>query len=164
MDPVRWREAFEVATGRIAGRFAWVEPRRRAGDTNPHGMRHLLCRAAWDADAVRDDVREYVVEHLHDEVAVVVVDEAGDVKKHPHCRGPAPVRSWISGLNRCRAAGLGEATDFAAKPELARVMIVRFLDAGHRVDWVTGDEVYGSNPKPRSALEERGMGYVLAVA
>lgn len=79
--------------GRIAGRFARVEPRRRAGqlvlglladlprkncrtiaewagDTNPHGMQHLLCRVAWDADAVRDDVREYVVEHLHDEAAV----------------------------------------------------------------------------------------------
>lgn len=31
MDPVRWREAFEAAMRRIAGRFARVEPRRRAG-------------------------------------------------------------------------------------------------------------------------------------
>jgi FOG: Transposase len=44
-------------------------------------MQHLLCRAAWDADAVRDDVRDYVVEHLYDEAAVLVVDETGDVKK-----------------------------------------------------------------------------------
>lgn len=36
-----------------------------AGEANPHGMQHLLCRASWDADAVRDDVRKYVVEHLH---------------------------------------------------------------------------------------------------
>lgn len=43
-------------------------------------------------------------------------------------------------------------------------MIERFLDAGHQVAWVTGDEVYGGNPKLRSALEERGLGYVLAVA
>ncbi|MET7354173.1 hypothetical protein [Streptomyces mirabilis] len=35
-----------------------------AGETSPHGMQHLLCRAVWDADGVRDDVREYVVEHL----------------------------------------------------------------------------------------------------
>lgn len=35
-----------------------------AGEASPHGMQHLLCRAVWDADAVRDDVREYVVEHL----------------------------------------------------------------------------------------------------
>jgi SRSO17 transposase len=44
-------------------------------------MQHLLCRASSDAEAVRDDVREYVVEHLHDEAAVLVVDETGDVNK-----------------------------------------------------------------------------------
>jgi len=45
-----------------------------AGETSPDGMRHLLDRARWDADRVRDDVREYVLEHLHDEDAVLVVD------------------------------------------------------------------------------------------
>lgn len=44
-------------------------------------MQHLLGRAKWGADRVRDDVREYVLEHLHDEDAVLVVDETGDVKK-----------------------------------------------------------------------------------
>jgi SRSO17 transposase len=73
-------------------------------------------------------------------------------------------RSWTSDPARCRAAGLGEDTVFATKPELARTMIERFLDAGHRLGWVTGDEVYGGNPKLRTALEERGIGYVLAVA
>ncbi|MCM2580412.1 hypothetical protein [Streptomyces meridianus] len=43
-------------------------------------------------------------------------------------------------------------------------MIGRFLDAGHRAGWVAADEVYGGNPKRRSALEERQVGYVLAVA
>jgi hypothetical protein len=43
-------------------------------------------------------------------------------------------------------------------------MIARFLDAGHHALWVAGDEVYGGNPKLRAALEERGTGYVLAVA
>ncbi len=73
-------------------------------------------------------------------------------------------RSWTCDPDRCRAAGLSEDTVFATKPELARVMIERFLDTGHRVGWVTGDEVYGGNPKLRSALEKRGIGYVLAVA
>lgn len=98
MDPARWREAFDGLSGRIAGRFKRVEPRRRvgrlvlgllsdlprkncwtiaewAGKASPHGMQHLLCRAAWDADAVRDGMREYVVEHLRDDAAVLVVDE-----------------------------------------------------------------------------------------
>lgn len=50
-------------------------------------MQHLLCRASWDADAVRDDVRDYVVEHLADEAAVLVVDETGDVEKGRHTVG-----------------------------------------------------------------------------
>lgn len=208
--------------GRMAGRFARVEPRRRAGrlvqgllsdlprkncwtiaewsgEATPHGMQHLLCRASWDADAVRDDVRDYVVEHLHDEMAVLVVDETGDVKKGTHTvgvqrqytgtagriensqvavylvyaglRGHAAVdrelyipRSWTTDPDRCQAAGIPEERAFATKPELATTMIERFLDAGHRAAWVAGDEVYGGNPKLRSALEARGLGYVLAVA
>lgn len=52
-----------------------------AGEARPDGMQHLLSRAKWDADRVRDDVRQYVVEHLHDPEAVLVVHETGDVKK-----------------------------------------------------------------------------------
>ncbi|MEV8569832.1 IS701 family transposase [Streptomyces sp. NPDC051322] len=90
--------------GRIAGRFARVEPRRRAralvlgllsdlprkncwtiaeqaGDATPDGLQHLLSRARWDADAVRDDIRGFVVEQLRHDDAVLVVDETGDLKK-----------------------------------------------------------------------------------
>jgi SRSO17 transposase len=73
-------------------------------------------------------------------------------------------RSWTCDPDRCQAAGLDEDTVFATKPELAARMIGRFLDTEHRVSWVAGDEVYGGNPKLRSALQERGVGYVLAVA
>jgi SRSO17 transposase len=44
-------------------------------------MQHLLARAVWDHDKVRDDLRDYVVEHLGDREAVLVVDETGDLKK-----------------------------------------------------------------------------------
>jgi SRSO17 transposase len=90
--------------GQIAGRFGRVEPRWRArafvlgllaglprkncwsiaeyaGDRSPGGMQHLLGRARWDADGVRDDLRDYVTGHLGDPGAVLVVDETGDVKK-----------------------------------------------------------------------------------
>jgi SRSO17 transposase len=55
-----------------------------AGDANPDGMQHLLARAVWDHDAVRDDVRDCVVEHLGAPEAVLVVDETGDLKKGPY--------------------------------------------------------------------------------
>jgi SRSO17 transposase len=104
VDPDRWGALFDELMSRIAGRFCRVEPRRRArafvlgliaglprkncwtiaehaGDASPDGMQHLLERARWDADAVRDDVRGYVAERLADPQAVLVVDETGDVKK-----------------------------------------------------------------------------------
>src|SRR5512132_4061540 len=104
VDPTHWQELFDELLGRVAGRFARVEPRRRAkafvrglladlprkncwtiaehvGDPSPDGMQHLLGRAVWDEDALRDDVRAYLVEHLGDPEAVLVVDETGDLKK-----------------------------------------------------------------------------------
>jgi SRSO17 transposase len=52
-----------------------------AGDRFPDGMQHLLGRARWDADGVRDEVRDYVAGHLGDAAVVLVVDETGEVKK-----------------------------------------------------------------------------------
>jgi SRSO17 transposase len=72
--------------------------------------------------------------------------------------------SWIADPQRCRSAGIPSGTAFATKPALARRMIARALDAGAPASWVAGDEVYGTDPGLRSDLENRGMGYVLAVA
>jgi hypothetical protein len=44
-------------------------------------MRHLLARAAWDADGDRDRLRGCMVEHLGDPGAVLVADATGDLKK-----------------------------------------------------------------------------------
>jgi SRSO17 transposase len=53
----------------------------QAGDATPDGMQHLLARACWDADGVRDEVRGFVIEQLGDPQAVLVADETGDLKK-----------------------------------------------------------------------------------
>jgi SRSO17 transposase len=58
-----------------------------AGDATPAGMQHLLYRASWDTDGVRDDLRSYVVDHLGRDGAVLVVDETGDLKKGTHTVG-----------------------------------------------------------------------------
>src|SRR6266849_780837 len=52
-----------------------------AGERTPYATQHLLGRADWDPDVARDDLRAYVVEHLGDPGAVLVVDETGFVKK-----------------------------------------------------------------------------------
>src|SRR5215216_7232701 len=207
--------------GRVAGRFARVELRRRAkafvrgllsdlprkncwtiaehaGDATPDGMQHLLARAVWDADAVRDDVRALLVEHLGDQAAVLVIDETGDLKKGGHTAGVqrqytgtagkidnAQVavylayataaghgvidrelylpQGWLADPARCRAAGVPDQVGFATKPELARRMLERALDAGVPAGWVTADEVYGNSPALRGWLETRQLPYALAV-
>jgi SRSO17 transposase len=52
-----------------------------AGDPGPWRQQALLGRDRWDADALRDLVREYVVEHLRDDDAVLVIDETGFLKQ-----------------------------------------------------------------------------------
>jgi len=52
-----------------------------AGEATPYAMQHLLDRAKWDADGVRDELRSYVTETLGDEAAVLVMDETGFLKK-----------------------------------------------------------------------------------
>jgi len=73
-------------------------------------------------------------------------------------------REWCDDRARCQAAGIGEATGFATKPELARRMIERALDAGVACAWVTGDTVYGGHRLLRVWLESRAQAHVLAVA
>jgi SRSO17 transposase len=87
-----------------------------AGDLTPDGMQHLLGRAVWDHDGVRDDVRGYLVEHLGDPEAVLVIDETGDLKK-----GTATV-----GVQR-------QYTGTAGRIENAQVAVylVYATDAGH---------------------------------
>jgi SRSO17 transposase len=67
------------------------------GETTPYGVQHLLGRAQWDADALRDDWRPYVVEHLGASQAVLVVDETGFLKKGQHSAGVARQYSGPAG-------------------------------------------------------------------
>jgi SRSO17 transposase len=120
-----WAEGLEEVHARIAARFARSEPRERvlayvrgllapverknswtlaerAGEVSPDGMQRLLA-ADWDADAVRDDLREYVVEHLGDPAAVLVVDETGFLKKGTKSAGVARQYSGTAGrIENCQ--------------------------------------------------------------
>ena len=115
----------EVAQ-RIGQRFARAEPRHRAvaylkgllspvqrkngwqlaaqaGERSPYGVQHLLGRASWDADQVRDDLRAYVVDHLGDPEGVLIVDETGFVKKGAHSAGVQRQYSGTAGrIENCQ--------------------------------------------------------------
>lgn len=60
-------------------------------------------------------------------------------------------------------AGFPENHSFASKPALALAQAKRALAAGIRLQWATGDEVYGRSRELREFLEGAGIGYVFAV-
>jgi SRSO17 transposase len=99
-----WTEELEAVGNLLSVHFARSEVRQRAqdylrgllseaerknswqlaevaGNATPYGIQHLLGRASWDADALRDDLREYVIEHLADSESCLIVDETGFIKK-----------------------------------------------------------------------------------
>ncbi len=100
-----WSQVLDALHERIAPRFARAEMRARVrrylaglldqverkngwqlaeaiGEIGAKGVQRLLNAAAWDADGVRDDLRDYVVDCLGDEASgVLIVDETGFLKK-----------------------------------------------------------------------------------
>jgi SRSO17 transposase len=104
VDPASWRVLFDELMFAVAGRFGRAEPRRtarefvlgllspaerkncwwlaeQAGHGDPQAMQRLLRTAAWDADAVRDDLRGFVAAQLGDAAGVLICDETGFLKK-----------------------------------------------------------------------------------
>ena len=89
------REARRHAWAYIRGLLSPVERKNGwqlaevNGDATPYGVQHVLGRARWDAEAVRDDVRAYWVEHLGEPQAVLVLEETGFLKKGQCAAGVA---------------------------------------------------------------------------
>src|SRR4028119_1804469 len=214
-----WAVGLEEVHARIAGVFARAEPRARvltylrgllgqlerkngwtlaeaAGEVSPDGMQRLLGTADWHADAVREELRGYVVERLGGGGGRIV-DGTGFVKKGTRSAGVArqytgttgkidncqigvfcayvtPAgralidrelylpKAWVDDRDRARAAGIPDEVGFATKPELARRMLQRVLDAGVPASWLTADEVYGQDKRLRVWCEQHGLSYVLA--
>src|ERR687894_1055017 len=115
-----WRAELDALHARLGPRFKRPEVRARAGrylagllgpverrngwqlaeqigEVAPDGVQRLVRTAQWDADAVRDDLRTYVVEHLGEEQAVLVVDETGFLKKGTKSAGRARQYSVTAG-------------------------------------------------------------------
>jgi SRSO17 transposase len=135
-----WADQFEQLCERIGPRFARPEVRRRvagflrgllggvdrkngwqlaehASEMTPDGMQRLLTTARWDADALRDDVRAYVIEQLGDLGGILVVDETGFLKKGTKSAGVQRQYSGTAGrIENCQigvfvayASGKGQA-------------------------------------------------------
>ena len=134
-DVAGWADELGAVADRIGRHFARSEPRTRAvgyvrgllgdaerkngwqlaehlGDPTPDGVQHLLARADWDADAVRDELIGYAREQLGDAGGVLIVDETGFLKKGTKSCGVARQYSGTAGrIENCQVGVfLGYAT------------------------------------------------------
>jgi SRSO17 transposase len=154
-----WADEVEAVVGRIGRHFARSEPRRRAvgyirgllsdaerkngwqlaehlGEATPDGVQHLLARADWDADAVRDDLLGYVAEQLGDADGVLIVDETGFLKKGTKSCGVA--RQYTGTAGRIENAQVGVFLGYATRQGRALLDRALYLpkewaaDAGRR--------------------------------
>ncbi len=71
-----------------------------AGDAGPWRQQAILGRGRWDADALRDIVRDYAIEHLGTNDAVLVIDETGLLESRARRRG-----AWSVGRQYAGSAG-----------------------------------------------------------
>ncbi len=217
-----WTEELDAVGERLSDHFTRSEARQRAndylrgllsvverknswqlaevaGNSTPYGIQHLLGRANWEADAVRDELRGYVLEHLADDESILIVDETGFIKKgeqsvgvkrqytgtvgkRENCQvgvflayaselGQAFIdrelylpEEWAEDKERRERAGVPEEVGMRTKPELAKEMLRRALEAGVKAEWVVADSVYGDSRRLGMFLEDREQPYVLAVS
>src|ERR1700749_647172 len=159
----RWAQGLAAVAERIRGRFPRSEPRQRAtaylrgllspverknswqlaeelGERKPYGFQHLLGRAEWSADEVRDDLQAYVREQFNDEGAVLVIDETGFLKKGVKSAGVARQYTGTAGrIEKCQGgvfltSGSGRGRTFLDRelslPEVWAGDAARRLEAG----------------------------------
>lgn len=172
-----WADEVTAVGDRIGRHFARSEPRTRAvgyirgllsdterkngwqlaehlGDPTPDGVQHLLARADWDADAVRDDLMRYVHEHLGDPAAVLIVDETGFLKKGTKSCGVA--RQYTGTAGRVENAQVGVFLAYASPKGHALIDRALYLpkewtDDRDRCDAAGVPEAVGFATKPRLA-------------
>jgi SRSO17 transposase len=130
-----WTHGLEELSDRLGPHFARREAHRRAmqylqalvspverkngwqlaeiaGDRTPYGMQHLLDRAVWDADGVRDALREYVVAHLGDAEGMLILDETSVPKKGTRSAGVS--RQYCGSLGKRENCQVGVLLAYAS--------------------------------------------------
>ena len=121
-----WIQELDELMNQIGPHFARSESRQRArdyikgllspverknswqlaemiGDSTPYGLQQFLYRSPWDPDAVQQDLRRYVTEHLGAKDGILIVDETGFLKKGKHSAGVQRQYSGTAGrIEKCQ--------------------------------------------------------------
>ena len=158
----QWTEVFANLYDQIAHRFGRREIRQRErryvlgllsrverkngwqlaeeiGEHDPQGVQRLLNAACWDADEVRDDLRDYVVGHLGDETSgMLIVDETGFLKKGSKSCGVAPQYTGTAGATVNAQVGVFLA--YTSRCGAAFIDRALYLPQAWITDWNRRDE------------------------
>ena len=120
-------------------------------------MQDFLGRMRWDADAVRDDLRAYVVEHLGDPGAVLVLDETGFVKKGTKSAGVQ--RQYSGTAGRVENCQIGVFLGYASRHGRALIDRALYLPEGWAGDRAAapGPACREGSPSPPSRSSARAM-------
>lgn len=140
----------------------------QAREATPDGMQRLLNTARWDAEAVRDDLRGYVWEHLADADGVLVVDETGFLKKGDKSVGVQ--RQYTGTAGRIANCQIGVFLAYASSKGRAFIDRELYLphswaddEARRRAAGVPEDVVYRSKTELGRAMLERAFAAGVAV-
>ena len=181
-----WTDEFAAVVGRIGPQFARSEARAHAaaylrgllgrtarkngwqlaeaaGDASPYGIQQFLYRATWDPDAVRDDLRDYVVAHLGAPGGVLVVDETGFLKKGDKSAGVQPQYSGAAG--RTANAQIGVFLTYATPQGHTFLDRALYLPASWtddrarcRAAGIPDEVAFATKPALAQAMLERALG------
>lgn len=133
----------------LPAKNGWT-PAERAGHVTADRMQWLLNGSVWDADLLRDAVRDYVVTHLGDADASLVIDDTQAQKKGTTSVGV--------GFQHCGLTG-----DVRTQPELAIAMLDRVKAADVPFAWILADAGYGRDPQLRAWCHRQLAPYVFGV-
>lgn len=180
-----WTEDFGALVAQIGPRFARTEAREHAaaylrgllspvarknswqlaemmGAAAPYGFQQFLYRAVWDPDAVRDDLRAYVVAHLGDPEGILVVDETGFLKKGDKSAGVQPQYSGAAG--RTANAQIGVFLTYAAPRGHTFLDRALYLPSSWtddrdrcRTAGIPDDVAFATKPAQAQAMLERAL-------
>jgi SRSO17 transposase len=130
------------------------------GDATPDGMQDFLSRVQWDADAVRDDLHAYVVQHLGDPDGVLILDETGFLKKGTKSAGVQ--RQYSGTAGRVENCQIGVFLGYASRH--GQVLVDRALylptawandEDRRREARIPTDIAFATKPKLGLAMLER---------
>lgn len=159
-----WVRSREYLSGLVAGlerKNGWTLA-EQAGERCPDGMQRLLRRADWDVGGVRDDLRDYVVEHLGEPDAVLVVDETGFVKKGTKSAGVQ--RQYSGTAGRIENSQIGVFLTYASRRGHALIDRELYLPASWIADrdrcraaGIPDEEEFRTKPQQAQAMLQRAF-------